>query len=80
MDYEVESGVEIPEREWFKERKYPFGDLEKGQSFFVPLKDLKHAQQLRGAAAHFARRHGIKFTVRKRTEEGVEGLRCWRVE
>jgi hypothetical protein len=52
--------------------KYPFDQLELGQSFAF---DKAHAQRVRSAACYYAKRHGRKFTVvtRKAT------ARCWRV-
>ena len=54
--------------------KYPFGDMDVGDSFFVAGKT---AAQM-GGTMHF--RKPKKFTTRTVTENGVKGIRIWRVE
>ncbi|MEK0324869.1 MAG: hypothetical protein QQN63_04115 [Nitrosopumilus sp.] len=67
----IESGVEVPEYRRGRRAKYPFKELEVGQSFVYPH------EKVRLAAASHAKRYGVKFTVRK-TEDGK--YRCWRTE
>ena len=85
---EIETGKPItpkqPNRRGAKPR-YPFGLLEVGQSFTVPLEydryessgNDKAYQKLLCAAAVWKRRNGRDFTSRIIREEGV--VRCWRV-
>lgn len=61
-----------------RRRKYPFGDMKAGESFFT------NAKGIASAASYYAKRHSsdilkIKFTTSKVTEEGIAGMRVWRV-
>jgi len=53
--------------------KYPFRDLDVGDSFFV---EGVGAELVRSSARSCARLHNMKFTTR--TVEG--GCRCWRIK
>lgn len=55
--------------------KYPLGDLQPGDSFFVPGKRSNHM----GPVLARRRRAGWKLTVRNVTEDGVDGVRVWRL-
>jgi hypothetical protein len=55
-------------------RKYPTNIMEVGDSFFVPD---KQAQQFGYLNTHYAPK---KFTAKTLTENGVEGVRVWRIE
>lgn len=55
-------------------RKYPFPDMEVGDSFFIA--DPLRVQSLRFAASYWGKRHGTQFSVRR---EGT-GCRCWRIK
>lgn len=52
--------------------KYPFPDMEIGDSFFANIP----SQKLSSAAINYGKRYGMRFTVRK---EG-DGSRVWRIE
>jgi len=54
-------------------KKYPLGELEIGDSFFVPGKIVA---QITGV---FHRYPGRKFSGRTVFESGVKGARIWRV-
>lgn len=56
--------------------KYPFAKLEIGESFFVPEKSTNFLGAIR---AKFARILSRKFIIRSVTENGVKGIRVWRV-
>ena len=47
-----------------------------GASFFIPCLDLPLAQQ---QAKDIGRQHGWKFNTRPVIEEGVQGIRVWRM-
>jgi hypothetical protein len=71
MNFKIEKGVPMPAP---KPDKYPFSDMQPGDSFEVSTVFQQH---VRMAANHWGRRHsGEKFTVRK---SGVGVHRCWRV-
>lgn len=59
-------------------RKYPFPDMQPGDSFWVPLGDnaARTSHNLVAAASSHGRRKGKKFSVRR---DG-EGFRVWRVQ
>ena len=50
--------------------------FEVGDSFFRPVEPRTVA----GSAKSYGIRHGKKFTTRAVTENGVKGVRVWRVE
>lgn len=73
----IEKGIEIPIRTDSR-NKYPFRDMEIGDSFFVPNDNLPPS-----ASKNFcqfvqpgAKRLGIKITTRK----VKDGFRVWRIE
>ena len=69
MSYEIEKGVELTPRR----SKYPFSDMEVGDSFLVD-ESGNHAAA-RNAATGYGQRHDMKFSSRTT----VAGLRIWRV-
>lgn len=81
----IEKDVPLPGPYVGAPRKYPFPDMEVGDSFAVPLEGESSsrgmdtaADKLRCAALNHGRRYGGKFVVRTVREENV--ARCWRVE
>lgn len=71
----IESGVPLPKDNMRgSELKYPFIDMEVGQSVFFEGESTRSKMQAR--AHQVAKRHGKKFVCR--TMDG--GLRIWRVE
>lgn len=54
--------------------KYPFKDMQVGDSFVIPADIKRHTVNV--AALRFGRKHGMKFTVRKIPEGGYA---CWRI-
>jgi hypothetical protein len=82
MTYEIEKGVALPPVPQSFTRKYPFPDMEPGDSFLIPAKNGERQrlrQRIRCAARRFAARRtmpdGVRFTTR--AVEG--GVRCWRI-
>lgn len=73
-DYVIESDIPIPPPAGPR-HKYPFMELNIGESFFIP--NVK-AKQISGTAAQYARRNNVKLLVRTWTKDGVEGARVWR--
>lgn len=64
----IEKGVPMPKS---GRKKYPFGQMEVGDSFYTE----NHFRTVAPSACGYGQRHGKKFSVRK---EG-EGTRCWRI-
>lgn len=73
MTFEIDDDVPLSSAH---RRKYPYRDLRIGQSFFVP--DATH-QLISGSMHPAKKRLGRKFTARTVTENGVKGVRVWRV-
>lgn len=59
-------------------RKYPFDELAVGESFFVPGKKANDLYSSADCAK--LRCPGRKFSRRTVTENGVTGVRVWRVQ
>lgn len=80
--YEIEDG--IPIARFGRKDAYPFGELEVGQSFFVPLKSAdanRHYQQasITGAISFYRKQHPERrFVTRQCEKDGVRGVRVWR--
>jgi len=73
--YEIEKHVQIPGN---GRRKYPFQDMGVGDSFFVSSMSGKN-NIARVAATNYGKRNNIKFLTRMCIEDGVAGMRIWRV-
>src|SRR6266404_8446373 len=71
--YKVENKAVIRPR--METNKYPFDKMKVGQSFYFEPASVNHLMKIRGAAAHFGNRHGMKFSV---VRDG-EGFRCGRI-
>lgn len=55
---------------------YPWDDMQPGDSFFVPGKTPKTL----GGAVVTPKNRGMKIRTRSVTENGVAGVRIWRVD
>ena len=61
--------------------KYPFRDMVPGDSAFFPgenKRDKQHPAFM--AARNYVKRLGWRMTLRTVTEDGVKGIRIWRVK
>ena len=72
--YKVENKAVIRPR--MEISSYPFGKMKVGQSFYFEPAAVNDLMKLRGAAAHFGNRNGMKFSV---VRDG-EGFRCGRIK
>lgn len=77
MSIEITGSVPPPGETRGRKPKYPFNDLESGQSFFVP-ESTASKRSVQAAASAFARRTEVKLTTRESVEDGVQGTRVWR--
>ena len=77
-DYKIEKGVPLPPGAGRKGRnKYPWYEMEVGDSCFLPDADPRAVSQ---AASNVARRNnGLRFATRAVTENGVKGVRVWKI-
>ena len=75
MTFEIEKNEVIPATipNLGRRERYPWTQMEVGDSFFIPDGDKR---KVAGAASHAARRLGKRFIVR--SVEG--GVRIWRSE
>lgn len=69
----IEKGIPMPEVQAGSKPKYPFLEMEIGDSFFV---EGAPQSLLTSAASNHAKRYGGRFSVRKQ----YGGVRVWRVE
>lgn len=78
--YKIERNVPIAARKRGN-RKYPFGDLNKGDSIFVPIRDAE-PMIVRLSLHVFKKKHAgeKKFTTRVLVENKIKGTRVWRTE
>lgn len=68
----IDKGIPVPTSRWGRARKYPFGDLEIGDSFFTDTKQ----ETVGSSVAIYAKFNKKKLTTR--SENG--GTRVWRIE
>ena len=73
--YEIEKGIEAPEKRQGREPKYPWKELTIGDSFFVCA-----GRYFASSANHAQKRYGVTLVTRTRVENGVKGVRVWRIE
>jgi hypothetical protein len=73
--YQIEKGIPVPNLG--RKRKYPFAEMEIGDSFLVPMGDGKNVNSLRISIRNLAR-----FLAPKRFAISIQegGLRVWRRE
>lgn len=66
-------------------RRYPTEDMRVGDSFFIPLGDRRPESITSSIYASVRRLKAkrpqaeLEFAVGRRRENGVEGIRCWRL-
>ena len=71
-EFRIEKGVEMPGLSGDATRKYPFNQMEVGDSFAVPV---SKEQSVRNSSFQYGKVHKIKFSVRKH----AGAFRCWRI-
>lgn len=71
----IDRGIPLPPDRPVFARKYPFPDMRVGDSFFVPG---MNRQQMAGPI-RYATCECRKFTTRRVVENGIPGLRVWRI-
>lgn len=85
MQLMIEKNIPVPRqiRSAHSLYKYPFHLLDEGDSVFI-AKSYADPKSIRAALSNRTRQDrdllGRKFTTRSVTENGVEGLRIWRLE
>lgn len=82
MTITIETGIAVPRPPQAFLRKYPFPDMQVGDSFFIPAKTADRIRT-RNRVRVAARRHALRRDTPKgwrfatRVVEG--GIRCWRI-
>ena len=89
-DFVIDSGIAIPEDYHVSIRKYPFAEMDIGNSFFVgptyeeetQKKISNRVAQARQTYQKRSARQGdeVVYTQRMWTDAGVLGIRVWRVK
>jgi len=73
-EYKIDKGIPVPEPNVRgRTSKYPFRQMEVGDSVFIP----RMASTISGL---LSQAKPMKFTTRTATEDGIKGTRVWRVE
>ena len=70
----IQKGIPVPKRAFGRTCRYPWHEMEVGDSFLFPVN--VSPSFCYGAASRASQTYGKKFVVRKTTE----GFRCWRVQ
>ena len=75
MSFVIEKDVPLPQKNvrW----KYPFDQLELGDSFFVVNKDTT---QMSALCKRASKRYGGRFVTSKAEKDDQTGVRVWRLE
>jgi hypothetical protein len=79
MSYPIEKGTPVPETLGFGQPKYPFGRMDIGDSFFVPLDGL-HPVTIKvrlSSAGYYFRKHngpGFRFSHRNAVEAAMHDI------
>ena len=76
--FTIDKGVPVPGA--VVRTKYPFGQMEVGDSFFVPVtgSESAFAANLRASSSNWGKVNNAKFLVRFE-DDGKRILRVWRV-
>lgn len=70
--FKIEYGIPLTGRKNGRKAKYPFADMNVGDSFALPAKNVKSA---RSRAFQINKKMGFKFAFRTFNDK----VRCWRV-
>jgi hypothetical protein len=78
--YEIQRDKELP-KQGRGDRKYPWKEMQVGDSFFVPEGDIRRLASAASNASRFMMGAiGKKFVCRTVTEEGIKGVRVFCAE
>ena len=83
MEYKIDKGVPLPGNNNPKNSKYPWQDMEIGDSFSVPIDGVRGPQMVAAAVSRGAQgakaKYGHRYSVRTTEENGKKCVRVWRV-
>ena len=75
--FKIEKDIELPPQRWGRGHvKYPFEDLEIGDSFLVPCTEDEMKKIAKRLPVLYGRHKPKRFATRTM----VDGVRCWRTE
>jgi len=76
----IEDGIPMPEKfpKGGRRKKYPWDEIEVGQSFVIPVANIKNAKSFRNARAQVYQAQLIHKRIFT-TKQTTKGLRVWRV-
>jgi hypothetical protein len=85
QDLLIESSVPLPPKVYNRPTKYPTAQLQPGQSYFIPFRAARSEHSLRCSVYKSIFRVKQKepkrqYTMRKRIEDGIPGVRVWRIK
>ena len=75
--YKIETGIPIPKAR----SKYPFKDMEVGDSFFIPKLDAnlyKMSATVASSARMWAKKNGVEYKFKTQINE--DGVRVFRIK
>ncbi len=83
--FAIEKGIPFEQRKWHQDRKYPWDEMEIGDSFLIPLADdvpreeyHRLSSNIGSVARGYSKRNpDKKLTFKPRIVKG--GVRVWRV-
>ena len=79
MTYKIDKDIPIPiTKRRGRPTKYPFAKMDVGDSVFFPGERIKGNAYM--AAINYASGRDVRFKSRTVIEDGVEGIRVWRVK
>jgi hypothetical protein len=58
--------------------RYPFKKMAAGESFFKPIRAGAHQNQTRSNIYYCAKIAGVRVTVSRVVEDGIDGYRVWK--
>lgn len=76
--YKIEKDVPLPKKGSGRPRKYPFKDMEVGDSFFA--KNDKGVTPILNRIQYLASIYGRRYKYRFATRKVNNGVRCWRTK
>lgn len=78
--YQVETGIPLPDlRGRTSNNRYPFSEMNVGDSFPLETSDIKELERVRTAASYYGIRNKPKKFAIRRIDPITKAYRCWRV-
>lgn len=82
--FPISKNIDIPGKPGrTKEKRFPLDQLDIGDSFFIPPNIMLETETFTNLRSHingYAQTARISITTRIRSEDGIIGMRVWRVQ